>query len=406
MVDNSKRNYASVALARQPIVDNNLSIMGYELLYRKSEHALSAEVVDDVGATAQVIAASLFEIGMDALVGSNKAFINFPRSYLLNPSSVPIDKSNTVIEVLENSVFDAVLLAALRRWVKEGYSIALDDFVFQPKLTPFVELADYIKLDILALGQDEFHRQVEALRGFDVKIIAEKIETWDEYHFCRLLEVDYFQGYFFERPETISSKGSKVQSMTLLQLMAEMLKSDKLSMDELERIVSQDAGLVHKMLRYLNSPYTGLVASIDSVRLAISLIGVNQLKSLTNLLLMSEMTGDRPVLLEQIMVRAKHAELFAKQRGYDNQDKYFLAGLMSMMDVCTGLNLSDALGELPLPSEFINAIVHRTGRVGNTLDLVEYYSNGHVIKSEKDLIDLEATYLDAIKWTDQFITSF
>lgn len=406
MVDNSKRNYTSVALARQPIVDNNLSVMGYELLYRKSEHALSAEVVDDVGATAQVIAASLFEIGMDALVGSNKAFINFPRSYLLNPSSVPIDKSNTVIEVLENSVFDAVLLAALRRWVKEGYSIALDDFVFQPKLTPFVELADYIKLDILALGQDEFHRQVEALRGFDVKIIAEKIETWDEYHFCRLLEVDYFQGYFFERPETISSKGSKVQSMTLLQLMAEMLKSDKLSMDELERIVSQDAGLVHKMLRYLNSPYTGLVASIDSVRLAISLIGVNQLKSLTNLLLMSEMTGDRPVLLEQIMVRAKHAELFAKRRGYDNQERYFLAGLMSMMDVCTGLSLSDALGELPLPSEFINAIVHRTGRVGNTLDLVEYYSNGHVIKSEKDLIDLEATYLDAIKWTDQFITSF
>ncbi|MBJ7556259.1 EAL and HDOD domain-containing protein [Marinomonas spartinae] len=406
MSNNSILNYAPVSLARQPIVDNNLAIMGYELLYRKSEYSLVAEVVDDIGATAQVITASLLEIGMDNLVGSNKAFVNFPRSYLLSPSSVPLDPNKVVVEVLEGSGFDAVLLASLRRWVKKGFKIALDDFVFEPKLTPFVELADYVKLDILALGQDEFHRQVEALRGFDVKIIAEKIETWDEYHFCRLLEVDLFQGYFFERPETISSKGSKVNSMTLLQLMAEMLKSDDLSINELERIVSQDVGLVHKLLRYLNSPYTGLVASVDSVRLAISLIGINQLKALTNLLLMSEMTGDRPVLLEQIMVRAKHAELFAKKRGYGNHDKYFLAGMLSMIDVCTGMSLGDVLKELPLPNEFINAIINRAGRVGQTLDLIEYYDNGRQVKLESDIADLRDTYLEAIQWTDQFVATF
>lgn len=403
MVENVSSAHSNVALARQPIVDSRLAVMGYELLYRKNAVAAQADIIDDVGATAQVIAASLFEMGMENLVGTSKAFINFPRAYLLSPSGMPIDKENIVVEVLENSGFDAILLASLRRWSKAGCSIALDDFVFDSKLTPFVELADYIKLDILALGHSAFHQQVEALRGFDAKIIAEKVETWEDYQFCRLLGVEYFQGYFFEKPELVSSKASKVNSMTLLQLMSSLLNTSVLSIDDLERIVSQDAGLVHKLLRYLNSPVTGLVASVDSVRLAIMLIGVEKLKSITNLLLMSEMVGDRHVLLEQIMVRAKHAELFAKSRGYNNQDKYFLAGMLSMIDVCTGMKLDEVLGELPLPSEFINAIVHRSGRVGNALDLVEHYGNGHTIKNPQDLDDLKKTYLDAIKWADDFL---
>ena len=395
--------HANVAVARQPIINSHLAVMGYELLYRNSAAANQADVFDPVGATSQVIAASLFELGMDNLVGSNKAFINFPREYLLSPSGVPINNENIVIEVLENAGFDGALLASLRRLVKLGCTIALDDFVFDSKLIPFVELATYIKLDILALGHEGFHQQIEALKGFDTIIIAEKVETWEDYQFCRLLGVDYYQGYFFERPEVMSSTSSKVNSMTLLQLMSSLLNTSSISVDRLEQIVSQDAGLVHKLLRYLNSPLTGLVASVDSVRLAIMLIGVEKLKWLTNLLLMSEMVGDRHVLLEQIMVRAKHTELLAVHRGYDNQEKYFLAGMLSMIDVCTGMRLDDVLAELPLPSEYINAIVHRTGRVGNALDLVEHYGNGHTISSQQDLDDLKKTYLDAIKWADEFL---
>ncbi|WP_227803979.1 EAL and HDOD domain-containing protein [Marinomonas profundi] len=397
--------HSSVALARQPIVDHRLAVKGYELLYRKNAMAVQADMVDDVSATAQVISASLFDIGMENVVGTNKAFINFPRAYLLSPSGVPIHSENVVIEVLEGAGFDAALLASLRRWTKAGYSIALDDFTFHSKMTPFVELADYIKLDIRDLGHDGFLKQVEALRGFDAKIIAEKVETWEDYQFCRLLGVGYFQGYFFEKPEIVTSKAAKVNNMTLLQLMSSLLSVSTLSVDELERIVSQDAGLVHKLLRYLNSPVTGLVASVDSVRLAIMLIGADKLKALTNLLLMSEMVGDRDVLLEHIMVRAKHAELLAQCRGYDNQDKYFLAGMLSMMDICTGMPLDEVLGELPLPSEFINAIVHRSGRVGSTLSLVEHYSNGQVMTTPQDVSDLKKTYLEAIKWTDEFLSA-
>lgn len=403
MANNILSAHSDVTLARQPIVDSRLCVIGYELLYRKNNIAVQVDVKNDVGATAQVIAASLFELGMENLVGTNKAFINYPRSYLLSASGMPIDKVNTVVEVQENAGFDAILLSSLRRWVKEGCCIALDDFTFETKLKPFAELATYIKLDLLMLGRDSFQSQVEALKDFDVSIIAEKVETWEDYQFCHLLGVEYFQGYFFEKPELVTSRSSKVDSMTLLQLMSSLLNTSALSVDELERIVSQDAGLVHKLLRYLNSPLTGLVASVDSVRLAITLIGVEQLKSLTNLLLMSEMVGDRHVLLEQIMVRAKHAELFAERRGYNNQDKYFLAGMLSMIDVCTGMNLDEVLGELPLPGEFIHAIIHRSGRVGDALDLVESYGSGHTVRNSQDLDDLKKTYIEAIRWANEFI---
>ncbi|AEF53689.1 EAL and HDOD domain-containing protein [Marinomonas posidonica] len=396
--------HSDVAVARQPIVDEHLAVMGYELLYRKSVLAHHADVVDEVGATAQVLSASMFELGMENLVGCNKAFVNFPRSYLLSANGIPTSRENLVVEVLETAGFDANLLAALRRWKSAGCLLALDDFVFESKLTPFVELADYVKLDILSLGHGGFHKQVEALRGFEVKLIAEKVETWEDYQFCRLLGVEYFQGYFFEKPELMTAKSSRVNSMTLLRLMSSLLDTTNLDVDDIEQIVSQDAGLVHKLLRYLNSPMTGLMVSVDSVRLAIMLIGVEKLKALTNLLLMSEMIGEQHALLEQIIIRAKHAELMAIYRSYDNQDKYFLAGMLSMMDVCTGMPLEEVLGELPLPNEFINAIVHRVGRVGETLDLVDRYSNQRSIESGQDLDDLQGTYLAALKWSDEFLT--
>jgi len=395
----------NVTIARQPIFTTKQEIMGYELLYRKDLNALNAELFDDVSATAQVISGSLLEIGMDSMVGGNKAFINFPRAYLMNPSGVPLDKSQVVIEVLENSGFDALLLASLRKWVNAGYKLALDDFVYEPKLLPFVELATYIKLDLQGLGRDGFMQQMDALKDFKVKIIAEKIETWEEFNFCEVLGADYYQGYFFERPEVISKKATKVNSMTLLQLMAELLKADNLNVDELESIVSRDIGLVHKLLKFLNSPVSGLAASVDSVRLAIVLVGVDQLKALTNLLLMSELVGDRHVLLETILLRAKHAELLSIKLGHDHNEKYFLAGMLSMMDSCVGISLPEVLKQLPLPKEFTNAIIERNGNIGNVLDIVEQFNKGHKVISSVPIDDLKSSYVEALKWVDNFLSA-
>ncbi len=395
-----------VVLARQPIVDNDLSVFAYELLYRKTAEASEAGVLDDVGATAQVISASLFEIGMNNLVGDSKAFVNFPREYLLDPNGLPLEKEKVVVEVLENVGYDAVLLASLRRWAKAGYSLALDDFVYEPKLAPFVELADYIKLDFRELGKEEFQRQFESLKPFNLKILAEKVETWDEFHFCQELGVDLYQGYFYEKPEVVSSKTATINKVTLLQLMAQLLDADASDVSQLEKIVSQDAALVHKLLRYLNSPASGVINSVDSIKKAILLIGSDQLKAMTNVLLMSEMIGGRQALVEQILIRAKHAELYAEKMRFSESDKYFLAGMLSMIDVCTGEALDIALSSLPLPQEFTQDIINRTGIIGETLDLVEKYSHSEDLEQDANIEILKASYIQAIKWGDSFLSSF
>jgi len=390
----------TVSLARQPILDVQQSIWAYELFYRASSHAVEAEIYDGASATAQVISTSLLEIGMDNLVGNKKAFINFPRHYLLDPESVPVNKNQVVIEVLNDAEFDHILFAALSKWHELGYEISLDNFFFEAKLTPFVELASYIKLDLIALGYEELLEQVEALKDFDVKIIVEKIETWDEFDFCRKLDVDYFQGYFFAQPQNIVRKAVRVNNMTLLQVMSKLLNIDDFSVEELEKIISQDVGLVHKLLKYLNSPVTGLVATVDTVHLAIVLIGAQQLKSLTNLLLMSEMVGDRQSLLQEVLIRSKHTELFAARMNYNNEEKYFLAGMLSMIDVCMGIELLEVLESLPLPTELANAIVNRSGKIGTALTQVEQYTKGGLVADEEIENALKDTYIEAVMWAD------
>lgn len=395
----------TVALARQPILDAKQSIWAYELFYRASSSAVDAEIYDSSSATAQVISTSLLEIGMDSLIGNKKAFINFPRHYLLDPANIPITKDQVIVEVLNNAEFDPLLLSALQKWKELGYEISLDNFVFDSKLTSFVELADYIKLDLIALGYEPLMEQVEILKDFDVKIIVEKIEAWDEFDFCRKLDVDYFQGYFFAQPQMIARKAVKVNNMTLLQVMGKLLNLDNYSVQELEEIISQDVGLVHKLLKYLNSPVTGLVATVDTVQLAIVLIGAEQLKSLTSLLLMSEMVGDRHSLLQEVLIRSKHAELFAVRMEYANVDKYFLAGMLSMIDVCMGIELLEVLETLPLPTELANAIVHRSGKIGTTLTQVEQYTKGGLVADAETINALKESYIEAVIWADELFST-
>ncbi|TBR43566.1 HDOD domain-containing protein [Marinomonas agarivorans] len=404
-MDNKFNIDTTVALARQPILNAQQSIWAYELFYRASSHAIDAEIYDGSSATAQVISTSLLEIGIDNLIGNKKAFINFPRHYLLDPANVPITKDQVIVEVLNNSEFDPVLLEALQKWQDLGYEISLDNFSFNTKLTPFLALADYVKLDLVELGYEKLMEQVEILRDFEVKIIVEKIEAWDEFDFCRKLDVDYFQGYFFSQPQTISRKAVRVNNMTLLQVMGKLLNLDDFSVKELDDIISQDVGLVHKLLKYLNSPVTGLVATVDTVQLAIVLIGAQQLKSLTNLLLMSEMVGDRESLLKEVLIRSKHAELFAVRMGYANTDKYFLAGMLSMIDVCMGLDLIEVLEALPLPTELANAILNRSGKIGATLNQVEQYAKGGLIADEDTIIALKESYIEAVIWSDQLCSA-
>ena len=182
-------------IARQPIYDLNKAVMGYELLYRTSA-ANQANVIDADQASCETILNSFMNIGIDNIVGSALAFINLPREFVINDCLTPMLSDQSVLEILEYVQPDQDVINGLKRLKSEGYRIALDDFVFHNELIPFIELADFIKIDVRTLTKTDLERQVDLLKPYNVKLIAEKVETHQAYQDCLDLGFGYFQGFF------------------------------------------------------------------------------------------------------------------------------------------------------------------------------------------------------------------
>jgi len=198
-------------VGRQPIYGRSIDVFAYELLFRNDE-VNRASFMDGNAATAQVMLNTFVEIGLDHIVDHHLAFINLTRDFVLGNYCIALPKDRVVLEVLENMGVDQELIDALNRLSGLGYRIALDDFVYHESLKPLVELADIIKVDVLALDRKTVAEHVEILRQYPVKLLAEKVETHEEFEFCRDLGFDYFQGYFFCKPKIISSQAHACES--------------------------------------------------------------------------------------------------------------------------------------------------------------------------------------------------
>jgi EAL and modified HD-GYP domain-containing signal transduction protein len=192
-----------VFVGRQPIFDRHLDVVAYELLFR-SGCTNWADIADGEYATSQVIHNVFMEIGLESLVGSKRAFINLTRDFILHHDTAMFPTDRVVLEILEDIVVDAELIAAVRALSHQGYTIALDDFVFHEHLRPLVEVADIIKVDVLALDRPALWQNVASLAQYDVELLAEKVETRDDLACCWELGFDYFQGYFLCEPDIVT----------------------------------------------------------------------------------------------------------------------------------------------------------------------------------------------------------
>ena len=192
-----------VFVGRQPIFDRHFDVVAYELLFR-SDSTNWANITDDEYATSQVVYGAFMEIGLDSLVGSKRAFVNLTRDFILQDDIAMFPTDRVVLEVLENIVVDAELIEAVRALSQQGYTIALDDFVFHEHLRPLVEVADIIKVDVLALDRPALGQMVARLRPYEVELLAEKVETGDDLTYCLELGFDYFQGYFLCEPDIVT----------------------------------------------------------------------------------------------------------------------------------------------------------------------------------------------------------
>ncbi len=359
--------------------------------------------MDGEKATAQVLVNTFAEFGIDHIVGKQLAFVNFTRKFLLDEAGPPIPPDRVVVEILEDVLIDEALIDAVYRLRSDGFIIALDDFVYHDKWLPLLEIADIVKLDVLDLSLEETRRHLEHLKPFRAKLLAEKIETENEFEVFRDMGFDYFQGFFLAKPRVISGKKIPSNHLVALKLITALQKPDA-DYHEVENIICMDASLSFQILRHINSAFIALPSRVNSIHQAIVYLGLKETKRWATLIAMSSFDERPAEILGTALVRAKTCELMAEAAGLDNLEIYFTLGLFSVLDSLLQIPMEELLEKLPLEAELKLALLGEHNCLGRSLECAMSYENdaySDLKFMSLSATDLQSVYLQAVSWSIQ-----
>jgi len=390
----------NIFIGRQPIFDRKLNVIAYELLYRHAD--VDWAIISDAdAASSEVVVNSLIDVGLDRLVGRAKAYCNFTRGFLLKGAGVRLAPDQLVVEVLESVNPEPEVLEALAQLAAAGHQIALDDFVLSEENQALVACADIIKIDILAQSRDQIAKQVSRLRDLkELKLLAEKVETHEEFQYCMELGFDYFQGFFFSKPQVVSGRTIAPGRLAMLRLMAEIQRRE-INMDVLQQIIETDVNLCVKLLRQINSCYYSLLSQIRSVRQAILYLGVMHIRNWACVVSLGTIDDKPKEVVTMSLVRAKMCELLGGEEDVDRSSEFFTVGLFSLLDTIFDSTMEEVLEQMPLDHEIRVALLQRKGRLGLTLASVEAHEKGQwdTVESygygQAQIMD---AYLNALEW--------
>lgn len=386
-----------VYVARQPIFDQQLRVCGYELLYRRSENNIF-ENVDDSLATADVIHNAYLVFNFRELTEGTRAFINFPQTLIEGEVPSLLPRQSLVVEVLEHVEPTEKLLQSLRSLRRQGYTIALDDFVFEEKYRPLIGLADIIKIDYQATPVDQQQKLIDAL-GHRIEFLAEKIETPSEYEIAKRLGYKMFQGYFFSRP--IVEHGAEVHPLrhTLIEMLKELDRPEP-SFRRISAQIERSVDLSYKMLRTVNTVYQKGRHTIQSIEQAVARIGLDELKRWSYLMLLREMqTSESKELIKQSVIRGKMMELIAEDTLTDVLPfDAFITGIFSSLDVILDEAMQTLIAELPVAPPVKAALLGEQNGLRKLLEDVIAYEQLTIPLHNTDS-DWSQYYVEAIRWS-------
>lgn len=394
-----------IFVGRQPIFDAKLKVAGYELLFR-SGNVDAFDGSDGNKATSLLINNALMEIGLDDLIGEKPAFINFTKDLLMNGVAELLPADRVVLEILETVEVDDELIVGIKQLVEAGYKIALDDFTYSEEWLPLIELAQIIKYDVMMHSIEEIREQMKKFSGRNIKFLAEKVETQEEYNQLKEEGFEYFQGYFFSKPVVLSHKALSADSISLLQLVAQIQNPD-IETNELEKLISQDVSLSYKLFRCVNSAAFGLKNKMTSVRQAVVYLGLQRLKNWVSLLAMAGNSSKPAELIHTGLIRAKMCELIAEETGVDGKDTYFVVGLFSILDAILDHSLETILEKMPLDESINKALLEMKGDMGQTLQCCISYEQclwDQLVFPNISNERLGEIYHDAIVWSRESLS--
>jgi c-di-GMP phosphodiesterase len=388
-----------VLFARQPILDASSAVQGHELLFRR-EDGSGWPVGDEAKATAHVLVSAFADLGLPAVTGQARAWVNVPRSFLLETDLSVLPADRVVIELLERNVLDAAYVARLAGLAGAGYQLALDDFEWDDEMMPVLELATYVKLDLRALGVDGVADHVQRLTPYGVRIVAEKVETADERDACLALGIDLFQGYFFERPRLVRGRPAPHAALRRLRIATSL--GANASFEDVERVLMLDPGLSMRLLRYINSAAVALRARVSSLRQALMLVGTDTVRQWMLLVLLGDLGRVQPAVLTSGLVRARVCEQLARARRVRTTDSAFIVGLLSVSDALLGAPLDEVITGLPLTEDVRDAIIGHEGPLGELLSRAIELQHGDTRAGT----DESQILAEALRWSEGQLTEF
>jgi len=402
-------HYPVTLCARQPIFNRNLDVVAYELLFRNINSDYSSIHDGDV-ATAQLLINVFTEIAYENLLEGKRGFVNFTRNLLR--STPPVGSSEIVIEVLEDVQVDQSLIEDIKRLKEEKFVIALDDYVYQEAHHELLQLADIIKIDVLSQCYSKTKSDIEALQQYEVQLLAEKVETKRDYEHCRTMGFTLFQGYFLSRPSLVKGKKLDGNQQSVLRLLG-VLQSDDTEFDEIERLISSNTTLTFKLLKLVNSAAFSFPRTINSLQEALTVLGLEKLRSWGTLLSLSELPSSPKILSSNALIRAEMCKRLSLNLTLDlDSNCLFTIGLLSTMEDFFGLSMESIVETLNLSAVVKEVLLSRAGNMGLLLttsiayeradfDGVPYLELENLgISSEV----LQSTYQESIVWASEIMS--
>jgi c-di-GMP phosphodiesterase len=386
-------------IARQPIFNHKLNVVGYELLFRGRGYAAGAQIDDAERATATVVLNTLTELDMDRIVAGKTAWINVSRDFVLGDLIQAVPPTVVGLEIPETENFDNEMVEALRELKQAGYKLALDDFRHREGADDVLELFDVVKLSMPELGRQQMRELAARLRPYSGLVLADKLGTRPEHEVCIAAGCDLFQGYFFCRPAVVGTRGISANRLALLQVVA-ALNDPSIDLSEIEQLVARDVALSFRLLRYVNSAFFGLRGDVRSIGQALALLGLENVRRWATLSTLATIDNKPTELTLTALIRGRFCELAGAHRGIGSTAELFTLGLFSVIDGMMDAPMHDVVASLPLADDMREALVSRHGQMGQLLNCVTALETGEDGPASGFVSDAGDVYLEALIWAN------
>ena len=392
-------------VARQPILTKDEKVFGYELLFRDGVESYFCPA-DPEAASRSTLDSSLL-MGLDVLCNGRRAFVNCTRDMLLKDYVTLLPSSQTVVEILESVAPDDLVMAACQRLKEAGYMIALDDFGVDDARESLTDIADILKVDVRRTSPEQRAAMVKRYGPWRCRLLAEKVETREEFVAAQKAGFLYFQGYFFRRPEILKAQdiaGNRLNYVRMLQAVSQ----PELDPREIENAIKGEAALCYRLLRYMNSAVFGFANEIHSVRHALSMLGEREVRRWVRLVVTLAAGQEKSSeLVLSALVRARFCELLSPKVQHGDSD-LFLLGLLSLMDAILEIPMAEVLDKVPIDLETKAVLLGGGSRLRPVYQLVLAQESGDWQRSaelgrslnliETDIADL---HWQAMQWARQ-----